>query len=669
MNKYNLYRLSALMYPDNNGNVNRSKTIKKIIETYFVINNNQPTSLESLPSLIQEQFHFCFSGIELNKVISELDGFVSAFNGGYNKSDDIKDCNIMLTEQRYQYLCDRVSQNNIYVYIESFYKDTIDGIQDISLEYVIDLIESFLYNVFIQNIEESKYLFSHDIDISSFIKTQGFNDDGKKLINSFLDYNSEEKNKAIFDIGSLAIEYITINGDVNLSGQLNNLTSKVLYLDTNILFRLLGINGDSRSKRMYDFLKKCSEIGQELRISYVTNNEFDNALEWSLKKLEPISNKVMYTKPLDDDIITHYFDIKKNGKAMNIDLYKHMIKNRLDALISDLKINIELNDFYSSAKGKERIEMDQLRDELKVSKEVSTYQAMADAVNIYYINQLRNNQDTNFNESKYFLVTTDKKLSEWDNNNSKNVPISVFPSYWLSIILKYVTRSSDDYKSFVSFIKSVIHENHNTQEKTLAILDGISDITDKLETQTYIYDTFVSGQFTPFRGITNYNEVYEKAREVTSSILQEQIDTLAKDAKIKSKVMEEQAIQISKLEIASAKDTEGRNKEKENIFSMLKKKILKEYIFEVVLLFIVLILCAISVVMNFFFQKVDLNYMVIVSDWLYDSNDKRLQAIADWFVMLPIGAIGPVLYNLFTNLFGKRTYNNRVLDIKSKVNN
>ena len=187
---------------------------------------------------------------------------------------------------------------------------------------------------------KSKQLFNNEVDISSFVDYQPLSDKDKKIINRFLDYDDPLKNKAVFDIGCLAIEYISINGDVNLASQLNNITSKVLYLYTNIMFRLLGINGDLRSKRMHDFLLNCKRHGQDLRITKAAEQEFHKSLDYSLKQLEPISNKRMYSEPLqeEDDVISHYFDMKNSGKVISIDLYKHEIHNKYDEFITDPEI-------------------------------------------------------------------------------------------------------------------------------------------------------------------------------------------------------------------------------------------------------------------------------------------------------------------------------------------
>lgn len=569
LNKNNLYRLSALMYPDSNSTLNRKNIIKKIIESFFVLNGNKIVTLEELPMLIKEDFNFALTGGEISDIVCESKDFYVIKNGKFNESDNCDDLNIELDNKRYSLLNERASSNSIYPFINKFYEET--NTNNLLLEEVQDIIESFLYKVFIQNIEKSKQLFSQELDISTFVESHSFTDKEKKLINQFLDYDAPLKNKAIFDIGCLAIEYVTINGDVDLASQLNNITSKVLYLDTNIMFRLLGINGDLRSKRMHYFLKSCRRNGQELRISKAAEQEFHNALNYSLSQLQPLSSKKMYIEPLndEDDIISHYFNKKNTDKAVSIDLYKHEISINYDNYINDLGITVEDEDFYTFADGKQRIEIDDLKREIKDFKRFSSHgQAKVDATNVYHIRQLRGAQQYNFNDTKYFLVTADRKLDKWSKRYSTGLPITVFPSDWLSIMLKYITRTEDDYKSFVSFIKTVIHEDQIDKDTIIAILDGISDITDNLESQKYIYNRFVSEHINDIKDLGDYEDAYIKSKDFAEFTMQHQMDEM-------KNLISKQGIEIAGLNRSSVEERENNKKEKERSFEIIKASIKK----------------------------------------------------------------------------------------------
>src|SRR5690606_26186700 len=79
----------------------------------------------------------------------------------------------------------------------------------------------------------------------------------RDVINEFLVWDNNDKNKAIFDIASYALEYCMISNNGNGAHiQLNNLKNKIFYLDTNVIYRALGINGESRQNRTTTFLNK-----------------------------------------------------------------------------------------------------------------------------------------------------------------------------------------------------------------------------------------------------------------------------------------------------------------------------------------------------------------------------------------------------------------------------
>ncbi len=63
------------------------------------------------------------------------------------------------------------------------------------------------------------------------------------------------------------------------------LHSKEIYIDTNIIFRALGINGESLKSVMIAFLKKCCQARIKVKISRFTKNEFDNTIDHYISKI------------------------------------------------------------------------------------------------------------------------------------------------------------------------------------------------------------------------------------------------------------------------------------------------------------------------------------------------------------------------------------------------
>ena len=67
----------------------------------------------------------------------------------------------------------------------------------------------------------------------------------------------------------------------------------------------------------------------------------------------------------------------------------------------------------------------------------------------------------------------------------------MLPSQWLSIILRFLNRTNDDYKSFVNFLNLRSNEQAISGEKLQIILAGISEITADVETQRGLMNILV----------------------------------------------------------------------------------------------------------------------------------------------------------------------------------
>jgi|LGOV01.1.fsa_nt_gb hypothetical protein len=130
----------------------RANIIKKIIESYFIMNDNTTVTLEELPKLIDDSFYFKLTGGEIGDIVCENDDFVSTRNGNYDESDKCHNLNIELSRKRYKLLKERESQSNIYLHIHKFYENEI--IDTHTVNEVVCIVESFLYKVFVQNIEK-----------------------------------------------------------------------------------------------------------------------------------------------------------------------------------------------------------------------------------------------------------------------------------------------------------------------------------------------------------------------------------------------------------------------------------------------------------------------------------------------------------------------------------
>ena len=77
----------------------------------------------------------------------------------------------------------------------------------------------------------------------------------------------EGKDKAIYDLAGYSLEYCMMTNQKNTSLNIQNLKGKSFYIDTNVIYRALGLNSDNLKVRTHLFLSKFKEVGESLVIS------------------------------------------------------------------------------------------------------------------------------------------------------------------------------------------------------------------------------------------------------------------------------------------------------------------------------------------------------------------------------------------------------------------
>lgn len=111
--------------------------------------------------------------------------------------------NISLTEKRRLSLSEKVKDKTIDFFINEFQKEFE------SFKNVNEIIGNFLYELFCTNIESFQKLLDNKKEIKSLINldSSAYSEKEKEIINNFLHWDNPEKDKAIFNISSYALEY------------------------------------------------------------------------------------------------------------------------------------------------------------------------------------------------------------------------------------------------------------------------------------------------------------------------------------------------------------------------------------------------------------------------------------------------------------------------------
>src|SRR5690606_28020636 len=168
-----------------------------------------------------------------------------------------------------------------------------------------------------------------------------------EIINTFLNWDNDEKNKMIFDISNLALEYCLITNKKGANFKLENLKNKHFYLDTNVVFRAIGINGENRKNRTLTFLDKFKEAKEVLFISKYTIDEIKKTLEFYIGQMSRyntarINSDVFHKFRKSQDFIDYYHTWRRKRVNDSTSLFKAHVYS----LIDDLKRNFDIKEDY-----------------------------------------------------------------------------------------------------------------------------------------------------------------------------------------------------------------------------------------------------------------------------------------------------------------------------------
>ena len=572
-NQNQLFRLAAVLYADNNYEVAPKTIIKKVIESALLSNENKSINIHQLIDFIYSTYNLHLVEEEVKNIVTsdKEDGFLCN-----QKNEDTIVC---LSEKRKQVIETKLSNKTIDYFIDEFEKAKAALVSGSNTK---EIIYRFLYELLSSNIESFKKLLDSKKKIEDLINVEShtYTPVEREIVNEFLGWDNNGKNKAIFDIASYALEYCMIcNNGGATHIQLNNLRNKIFYLDTNVIFRALGINGLNRQNRTNTFLRKFIEANTQLVISKFSETEFRDTITFYLDKLKetPLNRKInpeifqeKYFKSLND-IYDFYYKWRSGKVNDSMELFEGHILGLYEKFKADFKIQTD----YAIPFDEKEEKFEKTINELSAS--IGSYKNAdgarhgvngdnIDALNILLVEKKRDGRSANIFETKQFIVSTDQSLRRWDYYRNAVTPIVILPSQWLSILLRYLNRSNDDFKSFVSFLNLPSGESLIDSEKIHIILAGISEMTENFDQQRFIVQSLVQKKFDGIleKGVKD-DEILERTKAFAKSELEKKVEESESGHRfIKS--------QLKIVEVATSQQIEGLQSKTGEQEKLLKSK-------------------------------------------------------------------------------------------------
>lgn len=489
--KKNSYLRLALLFNENGASTFDSNLRKMISLVLYENYDKHGLSSLEIKQELDNKYLLKFTEGEIeNAIVNSKEKYgIVTINNSENKYS--------LSPETKAKLKERVEKPIVNTLIKRFISKTKTNVDE---EFLINLILTFLYNVFNSNKEIMLSMIGKGD--SSVIETlsDDFTDDQKILINKFISWEDNEKNKYIYELISCCFDYCSLTMGDNRGSLKQMFTNKRFFLDTNILFRMMGLNDKNRKYVIESFIKKCKEMNINLCYTNYTKDELFKTIDYhvdeikeKLKGSQPLSLSAIsiMTDDINPDIYEEYLNWsdKNTDKYNEYDSFKNYLKLEATKIINSFEF-CSYKDYEAGNSEKYQECFNSLRS-YKYSKNRKTndYLLKVDVNNFLYVEELNSKvQKQDCINIPNFIISTDHIYSEWDRKiRPSAVPIVVLPSVWYSIMLHYTSRAEDDYYAFSRFINFSYYDkgitNKSKRENILKLvlnLNESSEIKNKI---------------------------------------------------------------------------------------------------------------------------------------------------------------------------------------------
>ncbi len=486
MNNISNYLRMAMMFSDNHARTFISN-LEKMIEVILSESAPKAMLVDEVVDLLAEQYSLKFTDVEVRQAIEGHRGkeHIRCINAQTKRLGDRK---YILNQETLDSITERKSKLSVES-ICSLFLDENQGIK-ISVEALSDLVKRYFYRCFNSNattiMQLLKQEYTDGVLLSNSDLDAGFKDDEKEILNSFIYWDNTEKDKFVYRMVSCCFDYCTMTAKKDQSVYETVFKNKAFVLDTNIIFRIMGINRGNRKILIDSFLEKCREVGIELIVTNVTRAEMRNTIIYNA---EQIANLISNSPPVNPkylkgcantgvnvDFYEYYYEWcqKPGNKRGDIIGFREYVLNRADAVCRSFS-----NKVYTVFSIRNRELYEAYVQSLKEYK--TTYKGHTprietietDVNNFMYVVGMNERQEADdFFGLNYFHISADHPFCDWAKGiRCGAIPEVILPSVWYSIILHYSGRAtSDDYASFTRFLNFSLPANNEEKSEKKTIL-------------------------------------------------------------------------------------------------------------------------------------------------------------------------------------------------------
>lgn len=306
-----------------------------------------------------------------------------------------------------------------------------------------------------------------------------------------------------------------------ISSALKNLT---LYLDTNTLYRLLNLQGQSRYDSIRETLNFCIQNGVKLKVSAETKKELSARLSFDAKVLLKYPTQVNlarvgYNYRTTDNYVSTYWKQTRETQ-ISVDDFIEYYKN-FDILLEPDKIDIEeikVDEEALIERARSFYERLSLADPYHEKSDAALWH---DAYNLAYIQKMQRVDAKTSIETGCLFLTTDQSLATFqreDHELKEWPPIVIIPSQLLQLF-SFSKPDSGYEETFIKFFASSSlgvsfqYSNNDIQEilSRIGHYKGIdSNLAERILARELVNSRYLTAETDGEREEIVYNSISEE---------------------------------------------------------------------------------------------------------------------------------------------------------------
>lgn len=346
------------------------------------------------------------------------------------------------------------------------------------------------------------------------------------VYNNMILTSGAELNEIIKVLLYKIFDFLQLHYNPNIDKTLNDTyKNKVFYLDSSFIIRMFGFDNELREHRTLELINILKKIeGVKFLVHNTTLNETQVNIKLLIDKVQKLLDhsdkallKVSEIGNKKNDTINLYLRLKQKGKITGKADFALHFTNVLSKLKSIIGTSVERDDkkiTFSAEK------FESLSDGLSLT-EKSNSRIQHISKLLLYIDSMRESNNYNIYDIKYWLITTDNatlkvdaKIRTINEDNSKSV--CILPTELLRTISNRTEISADYIEVFKQFM---IYSNafaEDYSEKELETIDKVITLAEKANTDEYDIEYYISNLFDDIslkELMNRLNKVVEKEKQ------------------------------------------------------------------------------------------------------------------------------------------------------------